>query len=370
MPDAVPPGHHPRRRAVPPFLSYPGFALLALFAAAPSFANVLRVPLDQPTVRAAVDAAASGDTVLVAPGVHNGGVYIRGKRVTLASWFLTTQDTSYIAATVIDSVFGAPCDGTTSCAGNCVLEFASDAGGSAVVGLTLRKGEDGIRSRAPLDVAWCHIIANHDGIDYQSGAGGTVRNSLFMSNLDDGIDINGNINCSFTDNVSRDNHQDGVEFRMYAYTGPTLHIDFLRNRFTGNGGDGIQFIDYPDTSNRVIRLEHNYFSGNLDAAVGCMPNGMTSEDFSGAPTAERIYLLNNTFNGMHYGFVGGANLIALNNIFTGASASAVRRMGGNSVCSYSLFWNNAIDDEESVVDASHALHANPLLDATGALTAG
>ena len=370
VPAAVPPGHPAGRRAVALFRLGWGSILLALLVSAPAFAHVVRVPTDQPTVRAAVDAAASGDTVLLAPGTHNGGVFIKGKRLTLASWFLTTQDTSYIAATVIDSVFGDPCGGNTSCAGNCVLEFASDAGGSAVIGLTLQKGEDGIRSRAPLDLAWCHILRNHDGIDYQSGSGGTVRNNLFMGNLDDGIDINGNINCTFTDNVSRDNHQDGVEFRMYAYTGPTLHIDFLRNRFTGNGGDGIQLIDYPDTSDRVIRIEHNYFSGNLDAAVGCMPNGITSEDFSGAPVGERVTLIHNTFDGMHYGFVGGANVIALNNIFAGASASAVRRVGGGSIVSYSLFWNNAIDTEESVVDAPHLLHANPLLDATGALTAG
>ncbi len=347
-----------------------GLLLIGLTIAGGAGAATLRVPADQPTVRAAVNAAASGDTILIAPGIHNGGVYIKGKRVTLASWFLTTQDTAYIAQTAIDSVFGDPCPGSTGCAGNAVLEFASDAGGSAVIGLTLRKGEDGVRSRAPLDLAYCHVLANHDGIDYQSGGGGTVRNSLFMNNLDDGIDINGVINCTFTDNVSRDNHQDGVEFRMYAYTGPMLQIDFIRNRFTGNGGDGIQLIDYPDNSSRVIRMEHNYFSGNGDASVGCMGNGVTSEDFSGSPIAERVYLIHNTFDAVRYGFVGGANVIALNNIFTGTQVSALRRVGGNSITSYSLFWNNAIDYEESVVDAPHLLHADPRLAATGALTSG
>ena len=358
-----------RRRTPSPLRA---FALLvpALILARSAEAGTIHVPTDRATVRAAVDAAASGDTILIAPGIHAGGVYIKAKSVTLASWFLTTQDTTYIAQTVIDSVFGDPCGGNTTCAGNAVLEFASDAGGSAVVGLTIRKGEDGVRSRAVMELAYCHVLGNHDGIDYQNGAGGTVRNSLFANNLDDGIDINGAINISVRDNIIRDNHQDGVEFRLYAYSGPLTHIDFLRNRFTGNGGDGIQLIDYPDVSNRIIRIEHNYFSGTGDASVGCMPDGQTGETFVGAPIAERVYVIHNTFSGERYGFVGGANVIALNNVFTGVQVSALRRVGGSSITSYSLFWNNGIDHEESNVDLPHLLHADPLLSASGTPTSG
>jgi hypothetical protein len=356
----VPPGRPSALLAVP---------FVALLGA-PLHAATVRVPTDQPTVRAAANAAADGDTVLIAPGIHGGGVYLSGKRLTFASWFVTTQDTSFISQTVLDSIAGDPCGGSTSCAGNAVLEFAGDAGGSAVIGLTLRRGEDGVRSRASVDIAWCHIVANADGVDYQNNSGGTFHDNLFANNSDDGIDINGAVNVTVRDNVIRNNHQDGVEFRLYSYAGPMTHIDFVRNRFIDNGGDGIQLIDYPDASDRTIRIEHNYFAGTFDAAVGCMPDGMTSETFEGAPIAERIYLVGNTFAGNHYGFVGGANVIALNNIFAGTQASALRRTGGSSIASYNLFWNNGIDHEESVIDPAHLLNADPLLDATGRPTNG
>jgi hypothetical protein len=361
-----------RHTVAPPLPAIASAALLAaaLLAPVPAEPATIRVPADQPTVRAAVGAAADRDTILIAPGIHPGGVYVRGKAVTIASWFLTTQDTTFIAQTVIDSISGDPCGGVTSCAGNVVLEFASDAGGSAVVGLTIRKGEDGVRSRAPVDVSWCHVLQNHDGIDYQGGGGGTIHNNLFSNNLDDAIDINGAVDITIRDNLVRDSHQDGIEFRMYPYQGPVKHIDVIGNRFIGNGGDGIQLIDYPDSSSRVIRIEHNLFSGNLDASVGCMPDGITGEDFSGAPVAERIYLVGNTFANVRYGFVGGANVVALNNIFTGAQVSALRRVRGSSIASYSLFWNNAIDDEESNVDLPHVLHADPMLGAAGAPAPG
>ena len=50
-------------------------ALVPVFAA-PVSAAIRRVPIDHATVRAAVDAAAGGDTILIAPGTHAGGVYI------------------------------------------------------------------------------------------------------------------------------------------------------------------------------------------------------------------------------------------------------------------------------------------------------
>jgi hypothetical protein len=345
-------------RPAPRWLPILALCALATAAPRPARAAILHVPAQHPTVRAAVDSAASGDTVLVAPGIHPGGVHIKGKAVTLASWFLLTGDTSFVSQTVIDSVVGVPCP-LGGCAGDAILEFAGSAGGSAVVGLTLQHGEDGVRAYSRVDVAFCRVIGNADGLDYQSGSSGTIRHSLFAWNTDDGVDVNGRTSVRVLNNVIRDNHQDGVEFRLYPYAGPELAVEFIGNRILDNGGDGIQLIDYPDTSSRVIRIEHNLFRRNLDAAVGCMPDGLTSEDFSGAPIAERVHLLNNTFRDGNYGFVGGANVIALNNVFTGFEASALRRMGGNSIASYCVFWDNGTHYEDSNVDPPNNRHADP-----------
>src|SRR5436190_9527604 len=58
--------------------------------------TTINVPGDQPTLQAAVAAAASGDTILLAPGTYQGGVFIQSKALTIASRFQTTGDAAYI----------------------------------------------------------------------------------------------------------------------------------------------------------------------------------------------------------------------------------------------------------------------------------
>lgn len=345
------------------------FGLLATVPA-PSGAAVFHVPADHATVQAAVRVAAGGDTVLLAPGVHQGGVYVKGKALTLASRFVLDGDTAHVARTALQGVASRPCDGDPGCAGNAVVEFGRGADGSAVVGLTVSGGEDGVRSHSRVDVAHCRVIGNGDGVDYVSGSGGILRNSLFAWNRDDGIDLNGRVEIRVVDNDIRDNRQDGIEYRLHAWRGQVNTLEFTGNRITGNRGDGIQLIDYPDVSDRVIRIERNLFRANGDAGVGCMADGRTIEDHSGAPIAERVYLVHNTFIDERYGMVGGANVVALNNVFTGTRATAVRRVGGGSIVSHCLFWKNRLDHEESNVERGRVLRADPRLDAEGRPRAG
>ena len=321
-----------------------------------------------------MDAAASGDTVLVAPGTHSGGVFINGKAVTVASWYVISGDTALVSQTILSGGTGHPCSGAThDCAGNAVLEFGDDASGSAVVGLTITNAENGIGSGSRVDITCCRVIANGDGVDYVAGSGGRFRNSVFANNTDDGIDLNGRMDVVITDNDIRDNRDDGIEFRLYAHTGATSEVDIVGNRITGNGEDGVQIIDYPSTDRYVIRVQRNLFRSNFDAsglsaAIGCMPDGETIETLVGAPVAEPIQVTNNTFIGEKNGVVGGANLVALNNVFTGTEGTALLRVGGGSIASYNLFWNNGANHAGSNLDLPHLLYASPWIDGTGRLT--
>jgi hypothetical protein len=351
-------------------------SLLVMGAVAgPASATIIPIPAGQPNIRAAVAAAASGDTILLAPGTHSGGAYINDKALTIASQFLLTGDTTVVAQTILSGVASGACGGGAGCVGNAVLEYGANAHGSVVVGLTLTGGENGIASGSIMDVSHCRVIQNGDGVDYVIGAGGTISNCLFQNNSDDGIDLNGRLSATITNNLIRNNADDGIEFRLYAFSGAPATVDIIANTISGNGEDGIQIIDYPGTHPYVMRVERNLLSANFDgsglsAGIGIMPNGDTIESLVGAPMAERLYVIHNTFVGEKNGLVGGANVIALNNIFTGTQGSAIRRVSGNSIVSYAMLWNNGIHYETSVVDAPHMIVANPVLDPGAGLTLG
>lgn len=324
-------------------------------------ATVINVPADQPTIQAAVSAAASGDTILLAPGIYTGGVWVQDKALTFASWYQTTGDPAYIGQTVISGYVANACGGASGCVGNAVLEFGSRAGGSVVNGLTVENGVDGVRGNALVTVSHSTMTGNSDGADFGNDSTARFDHDVFIGNTDDGIDLNGRVAMTLVDSTVQQNQGDGIEFRMYPYVGPMLDVVIRRNRFVRNDSDGIQLIDSDGASSRTLTIDRNVFDHNGAASVGCLPNQQTNEDFSGAPLAERVYITNNTFSGENYGIVGGANSIVLNNIFAGTLTTALRRVGGASTSAYNLFWHNAVDYEDSVVDPSTSVFEDPLL---------
>lgn len=126
----------------------------ALLALAPSLASAqktIRVPADQPTIQAAIDAASTGDTVLVSPGTYYENLTVNRKEVTLKS-------TDGADKTIID---GGRKDK--------VIAFLSTFGLASVVdGFTIRNGQ-------------AQDAAAYSGI-YLNLSGATIQNNVFTSN--------------------------------------------------------------------------------------------------------------------------------------------------------------------------------------------
>ena len=79
------------------------FVLVAVCILAHSaFGTVRRVPLQYPTIQAAISAAQDGDTVLVAEGMYYENVLIENKSIIIASFYFMDGDTAHIARTVIN----------------------------------------------------------------------------------------------------------------------------------------------------------------------------------------------------------------------------------------------------------------------------
>jgi hypothetical protein len=109
--------------------AYNCILISVFFAVYSASATIINIPAEYPTIQQGIDASVDGDTVLVKPGIYIENVGIDNKNVVLASYFLTTSDTSYIPITIID--------GDSSFI---VLRLWGVDSGTAVIGFTIRNG--------------------------------------------------------------------------------------------------------------------------------------------------------------------------------------------------------------------------------------
>jgi hypothetical protein len=330
-------------------------------------AHTIRVPDDQGTVQAGIDAAVDGDFILIAPGTYTENLEWEGKTLSLVSQFHTSGDENFIEQTILDGD------------GNPVLTIKRAGAESQVIGLTIQNGSDGIRAKSFVDVLYCRIIDNADGLDYEPDAdfggtgsiigGGTVAHCLFENNTDDGIDLDYNVEALIRDNTIRNNGDDGIEIRMHSYTGQTLLIEIRDNLISGNEEDGIQIIAHTSETDRFIKITGNVIVDSVMAGVGFMDGGQTTEDYRGAQIIEPVHLINNTFSGNEYGVTGGGNQVVVNNIFANSRQTGLLRLKTFSHAAYNIFWNNDRDHHDSFVDETTTFYEDPELSGSYSLSA-
>lgn len=249
--------------------------------------QVHEVPEPYSTIAAALEAAAEGDTILVAPGTHVGSFDLTGREVVVGSRFLTTGNTSYVRRTVVDGNGGQ----------RAVWVDSSQTVETALVGLTIRNADDCIYANGRFRLLNVYITGCTDGVDYETRSGGLIRHSTFAENSDDGIDLDQDVDILIEHNRVTRNENDGIEIRLHPYTGPTLDYVIRENTISRNVSDGIQLIGYPGVSDRRFRIERNRIRHNGKAGIGCMSDGQTDETYEAATLPEPIELVENVFEG-------------------------------------------------------------------------
>jgi hypothetical protein len=322
--------------------------------------NLIRVPGDAPSIQQGVDAAKDGDVVLVAPGTYHETVAIQGKAITLASRYLESHDSQHIEKTVLDG------------AGDPVVSVTEGGDGRIrIIGFTIQNGEHGIDTReSRVEIRDNRILGHRrEGIGLLS-SDAVIRDNTIRGNGDDGIDCDGATGAVIEGNVIDKNGDDGIEVRLHAYTGPQLTVAIRNNHISRSEEDGVQLIDYPGRSDRVFRIERNVFRAIGRAAVGSMADGATRENYQGAPLEEPVFVIHNTFVKNHYGLIGGDNLLALNNVFKRTEKVAMKRLRGDSIAAYNLFWKNGKDLDDAVSEPENTLFTNPRLDDNHHLESG
>jgi hypothetical protein len=253
---------------------------------------IFNVPEDYTTVQAAVDAAADGDTVIIAPGSYTGlgnrDVDFGGRAITVRS--SDPDDPAVVATTIIDCDQG----------GRGFIFQSGETTDSIIDGLKIING----------------FATDGPGLYLLNGSGATVRNCIFSDHIapvSGGIIQSDNfpleeadlavINCRIINNLGAglhilfiddlavmdstisDNTAAGVNMTVYGSTTTTVQ----GCSFTGNGGSGVIVKgDLIEVSGCTIAengetglVLHGNFGGATAEVANCSITGNTSSTGAG-----------------------------------------------------------------------------------------
>lgn len=234
-------------------------------------ATVIHVPMDQSSVQGGIDAAASGDTVLVAPGRYNVNVNFRDKNIVLASNYLLSGSPDDIWNTVLDG--SQPTHSDTA---SVIIIAGGQDTAAAVIGFTITGG----RGTKWLDVS-DNLVYREGGGLLTEGCTPRIMYNLIMANVAtekvSGVRSagGGGIRCGFgpvsgmpliIGNVFAFNQGLYGGAIVSFHCAVTLRNNIIWANSGGQdfGGGGIWMVSNSDTS----YIENNTIFGNNSALQG------------------------------------------------------------------------------------------------------
>ncbi|MCF7911314.1 MAG: right-handed parallel beta-helix repeat-containing protein [Candidatus Cloacimonetes bacterium] len=192
--------------------------LLTLLSISGLMAFTYYVPADYPTIQEGIDIMSDSDVLLVSPGMYCENIDFLSKRITVASLYYTTQDTSFISQTIID--------GTNN--GSVVRIVDVGISHPALVGFTIQNG-----------------LSNYGGGIYCDYSNATLSHLIIQNNIATGTmatDMGGGVYCkNSSPNLSYLRIENNFGERgggFYSETSyPVLNnVDFIGNSTDSPGG--------------------------------------------------------------------------------------------------------------------------------------
>ena len=260
--------------------------ILVLVITGFSYAAVIRVPDDQPTIQAGIDAAVDGDTVLVANGTYTGSgnknLDFKGKAITVTS---------------------------EGGAESCIIDCESDSSG-----FYFHSGE------TEESVVSGFTITHGKGIHCENFSSPTIEANIIKENP------NGGIYCSNSSPIIQDNEI--IDNHNHTYEGggifcigssPTIQNNKISENFAVRGGG----VYCEDSSSPMII--NNTISENL-ASSGA--GGI--EFMNSSPTIENNEISGNHGGGIKCGGGGSSSIAIIDNIINGNyGGSGINCSGGD-----------------------------------------